>query len=79
MSRSAPRSACRISPLFALIQKQGQIPEHDMFNTFNMGTGMTVIVAEDDVNKTLAVLKEHNIEAWCLGEIVEGDEGVAIC
>ena len=73
------RSACRISPLFALIQKQGQIPEHDMFNTFNMGTGMTVIVAEDDVNKTLAALKEHNIEAWCLGEIVEGDEGVAIC
>ena len=50
-----------------------------MFNTFNMGTGMTVIVAKDDADKALAVLKDNSIDAWCLGEIVTGDEGVSIC
>ena len=73
------RSACRVLPLFKLIEQQGKISEHDMFNTFNRGTGMTVIVAKDDADKALAVLKDNSIDAWCLGEIVTGDEGVSIC
>ena len=50
-----------------------------MFNTFNMGTGMTVCVAEEDADKALAILKENGEDAWALGVIVEGDNGVELC
>lgn len=73
------RAACRVLPLFDLIQKEGKISEHDMFNTFNMGTGMTVTVASEDADRALAILRNNNINAWCLGKITTGDEGVVIC
>ena len=69
----------KILPIFKLLQKVGKIDERDMFNTFNMGVGMTVIVAKDDVQKTLDILKAHGEDAYVLGEIVSGDEGVILC
>ena len=69
----------RVLPIFKLIAERGNIPERDMFNTFNMGVGMTVIVAKEDADKTLAVLKENGENAYILGEVVKSKEGVEIC
>ena len=69
----------KILPIFKLLQKVGGIDERDMFNTFNMGVGMTVIVAKEDVQKTLDILKANGEDAYVLGEIVSGDEGVILC
>lgn len=65
-----------IPPIFSLIQKEGNISEHDMYNTFNMGVGMMVIVAKEDVDKSLAVLKDNGIEANVIGHMVKGDHTV---
>ncbi|MEE8807511.1 MAG: phosphoribosylformylglycinamidine cyclo-ligase [Lactimicrobium sp.] len=65
-----------VLPIFDLIQKKGGISEHDMFNTFNMGIGMMVIVAKEDVDATLASLKESNVPAYVIGEMVEGSHTV---
>lgn len=73
------RSNVKVLPIFKLISERGSIPERDMFNTFNMGVGMTVIVAPEDVDKTLAVLKENGEDAYVLGEVVKSEEGVEIC
>ena len=73
------RSDVRVLPIFELIAKEGGIPERDMFNTFNMGVGMTCIVAPEDVDKALAALKEAGEEAYVLGEVVESEESVTIC
>ena len=69
----------KILPIFKLLQKVGGIDERDMFNTFNMGVGMTVIVDKNDVQKTLDILKSHGEDAYVLGTIVSGDEGVILC
>ena len=69
----------KILPIFKLLQKVGGIDERDMFNTFNMGVGMTVIVGKEDVQKTLDILKSHGEDAYVLGEIVSGDDGVILC
>ncbi len=63
----------RIPPIFPLIQARGKISAHDMFNTFNMGVGMSVVVAKEDVQKAIGILRAHGEEAYALGEIVEGD------
>ncbi len=73
------RENIRVLPIFKLIAERGNIPERDMFNTFNMGVGMTVIVAKEDADKTLAVLKENGENAYILGEVVKSKEGVEIC
>ena len=73
------KSDVRVLPIFKLLQKVGGIDERDMFNTFNMGVGMTVIVSKNDVSKTLDILKAHGEDAYVLGEIVKGDEGVILC
>ena len=73
------RENVKVLPIFDLIAKRGNIPERDMFNTFNMGVGMTVIVAEEDVEKTLEVLKANGEDAYVLGEVVKSEEGVEIC
>ncbi len=73
------RGALRVLPIFDLIAKMGNIPERDMFNTFNMGVGMCAIVAEADVNKALETLKSNGVEAYAMGKIVRSDEGVVIC
>ena len=73
------RSALKILPIFDLIAKTGNIPERDMFNTFNMGVGMSVVVSREDAPRALDILRAHGEDAYLIGEIVEGDEGVVFC
>ena len=73
------RSAVRVLPIFDLIAKTGNIPERDMFNTFNMGVGMSVVVPKDQADRALAILKEQGEDAYILGEIVQGEEKVVLC
>lgn len=67
-----------ILPIFNLIQKKGGISEHDMFNTYNMGIGMAVIVDKSDEEKTLSVLKNQGVQAYRIGKMAEGDGSVVI-
>jgi phosphoribosylformylglycinamidine cyclo-ligase len=73
------RSSVKVLPIFDIIAKEGNIPERDMFNTFNMGVGMIVSVDKADVEKALASLKATGEDAYVIGELVEGEEGVIIC
>ena len=73
------KSALKILPIFDLIAKTGNIPERDMFNTFNMGVGMSIVVAKEDAEKALEVLKANGEDAYIIGEIVKGEEKVIIC
>ena len=65
-------------PIFRLIQEKGKISDHDMYNTFNMGVGMTVCVDPADVEKTIEILKANGEEAYVIGQLVESSEGVII-
>ena len=67
------RNNVRVLPVFDLIQKTGNISEHDMFNTFNMGVGMSIVVAREDAARAMEVLKANGEDAYVLGEIVKGD------
>ena len=73
------KSAVRILPIFELIAKTGNISERDMFNTFNMGVGMSIVVDKNDVDSAIAILKENGEDAYVIGEITKGDESVVIC
>ena len=72
------KSALRILPIFDLIAKTGNIPERDMFNTFNMGVGMSIVVAKEDAEKAIEVLKANGEDAYIIGEIIKGEEKVVI-
>ena len=72
------KRAVPVLPIFDLIAKTGNIPERDMFNTFNMGIGMTITVPAAQVEETLAILREQGEEPVVLGEIVRGDEKVVL-
>ncbi len=72
------RRDVQVLPIFDLIAKAGNVPERDMFNTYNMGVGMTVVVDAADVDKAIDSLKASGEEAYVLGELVESDEGVII-
>ena len=72
-------AAIQTPPIFHMLQRQGRIPEHDMFNTYNMGVGMTVIVAKEDADKALAALKAEGCGAYVIGEIVKSGERVTLC
>jgi phosphoribosylformylglycinamidine cyclo-ligase len=69
----------RILPIFKLIAKVGNIPERDMFNTFNMGVGMSVVVSKEDAATALETLKSFGEDAYVIGEIIKSDEGVVLC
>ena len=73
------KSALRILPIFELLMEKGNIPERDMFNTFNMGVGMTMVVAKEDAEKAVSVLQAQGEDAYIIGEIVSSEEGVTIC
>ena len=73
------KSAVKVLPIFDLIMKTGNIPERDMFNTYNMGVGMSITVAKDDVDKALAILRECGEDAYVIGEIIACDEKIVIC
>ena len=72
------RSVVRVLPIFDLIAKTGNIPERDMFNTFNMGVGMSVVVPADQVDTALEILKGHGETAYVIGSIVENEEKVIL-
>lgn len=69
----------RILPVFDLIAKTGRIPERDMYNTFNMGVGMSVIISSDHADEALRILRAAGEDAYFLGEIVESKEQVILC
>lgn len=90
MPRSIPDGLCvrikkddvRVLPIFDMIAKTGNIPEHDMYNTFNMGVGMCVVVSKEDVDNTLSILRANGDDAYVVGEIVkapESGEKVILC
>ncbi len=69
----------QIHPLFDIIAKKGNISERDMFNTFNMGVGMTVVVSKEDKDEALKILRENGEEdAYVIGEILKGDEKIIL-
>ena len=79
LSAKIEKAAVRTLPIFDLIARTGSIPEHDMFNTFNMGVGMSVVVAKEDADKALEVLRSNGEDAYILGELVASEEGVILC
>ncbi len=85
--RSLPEGCCasirksdvRVLPIFDVIAREGNVPERDMFNTFNMGVGMTITVAKEDAERALDILHANGEEnAYLLGEIVAGEKGVVL-
>lgn len=84
--RSIPDGLCakidgksvRIPPIFGLIEKAGNISKRDMFNTFNMGVGMTVVVSETDADKALKILKDNGEDAYIIGEIIKSDNKIEV-
>ena len=68
-----------IPPLFQLIQREGNIPLRDMYNTFNMGVGMSVVVDKQDASKAVEILRAAGEDAWIMGEVVSGEGGVILC
>ncbi|MCM1488613.1 MAG: phosphoribosylformylglycinamidine cyclo-ligase, partial [Firmicutes bacterium] len=72
------KSAYEVPYIFRYMEEVGQIPERDMYNTFNMGIGMTAVVPENEANKAVEILRAHNIKAYCIGEIVKGGDGIEI-
>ncbi len=76
MSAQIVKSAVPVLPIFNIIQREGNISEHDMFNTFNMGVGMVIAVGKDDADKALNVLENAGEKAFVLGEVVSGDKEV---
>ena len=72
------RDALRPQKIFSLIAEKGGISDRDMLNTFNMGTGMAVIVAEEDRETALSVLRDCGEDAWEIGEIAEGPEKIKL-
>lgn len=71
--------ALKILPIFDLIAKTGNIPRRDMFNTYNMGVGMSVVVKKENADKALEILKAHGEDAYWIGETVASENGVEIC
>ncbi len=72
------KSKIRILPIFDLIAKRGGISERDMFNTYNMGVGMSIVVAAADAEKALAILKDNDEDAYVIGEIIESEDKITI-
>ena len=72
------KSAVKVLPIFDLIAKEGNIPERDMFNTYNMGVGMSVVVPASEADKALEILRANGEEAYLIGEIIKGDDGVIL-
>ena len=73
------RSSVRILPIFKLIAEKGNVSERDMFNTFNMGVGMSVVVAKEDAERAINILRANGEDAYIIGEIIESEEKIQIC
>lgn len=73
------KQAVKTPAIFDLIAKEGHIDERDMFNTFNMGVGMSIVVAKDEADRALAVLREAGEQPYLIGEVIRSDEGILLC
>ena len=73
------RASVRVLPIFDLIQKRGGIGERDMFNTFNMGVGMSIVVAAEDAERALAILHANGEDAYVIGAIKQSEDKITIC
>ena len=78
LSARIEKAAIKTPAIFTMLQQTGNIPERDMFNTYNMGVGMTVIVSRDTADKALETLKAEGCNAYVLGEIAAGEEKVVL-
>ena len=72
------KSAVKVLPIFDVIAKWGNIPERDMFNTYNMGVGMSVVVPAEQVETAINTLKANDIDAYVIGEIIEADDKIIL-
>ena len=79
MGAKIKKSDVKILPIFDLIAKTGNISERDMFNTFNMGVGMSVVVSKEEADKALQILCANGEDAYIIGEIIKSEESVVIC
>ena len=79
LSAKITKSAVKVLPIFDLIAKTGNIPERDMYNTYNMGVGMSIVVPAAEVDTALEILRANGEDAYVIGEIIEGDDGVVFC
>ena len=79
LSAKITKSAVKVLPIFDLIAKTGNIPERDMYNTYNMGVGMSIVVPAAEVESALEILKANGEDAYVIGEIIKGEEGVVFC
>ena len=73
------KKAVRTPEIFRLIEKMGNIPERDMFNTYNMGVGMSLVVASKDADRAVRLLRDMGEDAYQIGEIVQSEEKITIC
>ena len=69
----------KVLPIFDLIAKTGNIPERDMYNTYNMGVGMSIVVSPEDVDKALEILRANGEDAYLIGDIIESENKITIC
>ncbi len=72
------RSKVKVLPIFDLIAEKGGISERDMFNTFNMGVGMSIVVAAEDADRALQILRDNGEDAYVIGEIIESEDKITI-
>ena len=79
LSAKITKSAVKVLPIFELIAKTGNVPERDMYNTYNMGVGMSIVVSANEVDKAIEILRANGEDAYVIGEIIKGDEGVVFC
>ena len=73
------KSSVKVLPIFKLIQERGGISERDMFNTYNMGVGMSITVSPEDADRALEILRASGEDAYVIGEIIKSEEQVVIC
>lgn len=78
MTAKIDKNSLEIPAIFKVLAETGNIPERDMFNTYNMGVGMTVVVPSEDSERALEIINGAGEKAYVIGEIVKGDEGVII-
>ena len=72
------KSAVRVLPIFELLAKTGNISEHDMYNTFNMGVGMSIVVSKEDAEKSLKILRDNGEDAYIIGEIIKSEDKIIL-
>ena len=77
-AQKSNRASLKMPAIFNLLQKQGGVDEHDMFNTFNMGVGMVAVVSPNTADAALSALKAEGIDAYACGEIVYGEEKIVL-